>query len=404
MIEADYSTALALVLKYPIPDAENGPQTFVQDAVYLRDHLDNEGGKFLIVKYSGRAPSSEKASRISTPTLSPDRNIFRRRSPLPSAASFLKQQGGMEALLSGAAKGVLERGEKLGINQAVRDAMGEVKKNMQTLAAPPSHDRRSTDDSRWSLDDGRSMPSARRTVTAMETRNKQLAIMLEEALLDLRAISKSELPSSSSTDAVDLAIAKIQFVQVYLGDTSMPLPSQEHDKSTALRMPTMSRPSNTISKPTQDSLQEVVKQKAIQKPLPNDSMSKGQIRSSRDSVTITNQPAAEEPATDSQLVAANLVSRPQAPVPSRSTLAQSSFAWMLETEEEQTAAPATKPKVANTFTKSARRPTSGFNREKAAFLFGEETDELADSPRRPSIPTNPDEGFSLGTMKGPSKR
>jgi hypothetical protein len=41
----------------------------------------------------------------------------------------------MGELFQGAAKGLLDRGEKLGINQAVRDAVGEAKKNVSGISA-----------------------------------------------------------------------------------------------------------------------------------------------------------------------------------------------------------------------------------------------------------------------------
>ena len=157
MIEANYSFALMLLLKYPAPESPGGPQTFVDDATYLRDNFSAAGGAKIISKYSGKAPpllSSD--SRPSTPlgqTLGHKRNISRTKSPLPSPARFLQQQGGVEALFQGAAKGVFDRGERLGINKAVRDAVGEVKKNMQGLQTSrnSSTKRRPSDGMRWSL-------------------------------------------------------------------------------------------------------------------------------------------------------------------------------------------------------------------------------------------------------------
>ena len=57
VLEADYSVALQLLLKYPAPEAPHGPHTFVDDAVYLKDHLNFSGGTNLILK-NAHAPDS----------------------------------------------------------------------------------------------------------------------------------------------------------------------------------------------------------------------------------------------------------------------------------------------------------------------------------------------------------
>jgi TBC1 domain family protein 5 len=52
------------------------------------------------------------------------------------------------------------------------------------------------------------------------------------------------------------------------------------------------------------------------------------------------------------------------------------------------------PKPASPFLKSGRKPTSGPNREKAAFLFGEDG---AESSMLPPL-TDVDEGYKLGSI------
>jgi len=122
-----------LLLKYPSPSPLYGPSTFIEDAIFLRDNLHTTGGSTLITRYSGKTPQSFTPSRTSTPsdvTTSPRQRLLPRRSPLPSAASFLQQQGGVGELFQGAARGLLDQGERLGINKAVRDAVEEAKKNV----------------------------------------------------------------------------------------------------------------------------------------------------------------------------------------------------------------------------------------------------------------------------------
>ncbi len=397
-----------LLLKYPAPDPAHGPQTFVDDAVYLRDNFSATGGAKIVGKYSGRSPSID-LSRPETPlgqAPSHKRNLSRTKSPLPSPARFLQQQGGIEALFQGARKGVLDRGERLGINQAVRDAVGEVKKNMQGLQASRNNSasRRASDVMRWSLDEGRSVPASRASVTAMNNRNKKLARMLEQAMADLRMVTKSPNGDKEAyIEGIDLAIAKVEFVKVYLEDATMPLPEIPSSKGSSTGTPQQSvqdsleptnegvlgtsvlssraqtPPANTAIKPLRaspipDALPESVK-------ISKEESSEDQIPSIKFLVKESGPPDAELP------------SRPKAPVPTRSTIAQSSFSWMLE--PDTSSAPtlnSSPPKSSSPFLKSGRRP---LKREKAAFLFGEDGGES--STRLPSV--DAEEAFSLGAMK-----
>lgn len=131
-MDSNYSFALMLLLKYPPPAFPYGPKTFVDDATFLRDNLTPVGGAAIIEKYSDRSPPFySPPSTPSGQTTSPRQKLMRTKSPLPSPARFLQQQG-VGDLFQGAARGLLDRGERLGINQAVRDAVVEAKKNVST--------------------------------------------------------------------------------------------------------------------------------------------------------------------------------------------------------------------------------------------------------------------------------
>ncbi|KAE8451222.1 hypothetical protein EG329_004386 [Mollisiaceae sp. DMI_Dod_QoI] len=410
LIDANYSFALMLLLKYPSPEAPNGPKSFVQDATYLRDNFSSAGGANIISKYSGKSPPiSSSALRPSTPlgqALSPKRSAERTRSPLPSPARFLQQQGGVEALFQGAAKGVFDRGERLGINQAVRDAVGEVKKNMQGLQASRSTSARRTpsDTIRWSLDEGRSVPSPRATIAAINGRNQQLAIMLGQAMADLRAVSVSpDGDKDNYVKAMDVAIAKVEFVKVYLEDSTIPLPE---DSTHPARSPPTSAttphpppreplqvetPETPVSS-TAESAAENATIAALDTPLQPSPVLE---QSSKLGIAQIPSPAeSQEEATEP--VEEGLTIRPKAPVPTRSSIAQSSFSWMLEPDISP-ASRSSPPKSGSPFLKSGRRPTSGPNREKAAFLFGEDGGESNMLPLG-----TPEEGFNLGTIKSHS--
>jgi TBC1 domain family protein 5 len=329
----------------------------------------------------------------------------------------LQQQGGVEAILQGAAKGVLERGERLGINQVVRDAVGEVKKNMQGLSPSASVSRRSSDVVRWSLDESRAIPSAKKAIASIERRNKQLGGMLEDVLDDLRKVSLSGSDNTQkASEALDIAIAKVQFVQVYLEDSSIPLPVELYQNPSALKSP-LNSTSEPLA-PGQDSL-KIPKDKVSLGQATSDMMTSSKISVPWSSEILVDHLIRSPGDSDTSLLAAmdvstsskvssesggegpNNAQRPRAPIPTRSSLAQSSFAWMLEPEETSTSATKwTPPKTSSPFLGSARRPLNGTNREKAAFLFGNDTEDIDTKPRKLSAQSAEEEGFNLGTIKG----
>ncbi|KAF3769848.1 hypothetical protein M406DRAFT_21805, partial [Cryphonectria parasitica EP155] len=236
LLEADYTSALQLLLKYPAPEQPHGPHTFVDDALYLRDHYNTPGGSSIIMKYTGKMPSPVAEQRPSTPESKfPGLSLRSRaqgaRSPLSSPARFISQRGGVEALFQGAAKNVIERGEKLGINQAVRDAMGEIRRNMQDLRVSSGNNSRAdtpiTGQQGLFANGVLASPGSLQAPTAMllEQRNKQLAMLLDEAITSLKTLAAANLEDDKdkNLEAVEMAAAKAQFVKIHLEDSSLDL-------------------------------------------------------------------------------------------------------------------------------------------------------------------------------------
>lgn len=228
MLEADYSAALALLLRYPVPQHPHGPSTFVGDALYLRDNLLIDGGDHIILKYSRRAPETtvtrkvpKKVKRARTAEQAAAQKAL---SPGPSPARFIHEPGGIEAIIQEAARGVYSRGEKWGVTKALRGAV----QGLQSANSSP----RQPNGSRWSLDSGKlvfdSPTQLVAKIQALEQRNKSLAKLLENAMDELW-VQQKELPqkgNESVSDALSLAIAKVQFVQLYLENSTMPLPPE----------------------------------------------------------------------------------------------------------------------------------------------------------------------------------
>ncbi|GAB1320558.1 Rab-GTPase-TBC domain-containing protein [Madurella fahalii] len=423
LLEADYSVALQLMLKYPAPPPPHGPHTFVDDAIYLKNHLDAAGGVTLIFKYTGRSPtgtvaSSPAQSRTSTPSFHGFSGLRHRtlgaRSPLSSSSRILQQPGGVEALLQGAAKNVMEKGEKLGINQAVRDAMGEIRRNVQGFqeARGPARGGRSP-----FIDSRPAVSEHALAVTLIERRNRRLAAMLDESVTNLKMLAASGFHGEQEKhlETVEVAAAKIQFVKACLEDPSLDLPEEELPALTTL---TISAP-NEIRSPTValDTTPVVMTSSAVDEtrsalsspepaeqrntlpPVPEDPPTPQAVEKADkmdtdildgDASSLPKPELSPSPATPATGTGPSIstptpkapAERPQGPIPTRSTLAQSSFAWMLEPDTTISSSPR-----ASSFP-SSRSSSGGGNsgqrkrhnpgRERNAFLFGEVTADGAD--------------------------
>ncbi|KAI1633747.1 rab-GTPase-TBC domain-containing protein [Biscogniauxia mediterranea] len=406
LLNADYTVALQLLLKYPPPKAPHGPHTFIDDAIFLRDHLNSRGGNALIVKYTGRSPSLSAAdSRPDTPrSFGPSirRKVAGARSPL-SPSRFKPPPGGVEALFQGAAKGVLERGEKLGINQAVRDAMVEIRRNVQ--------------EAKSSMKSGRDLFSepgpnaaAMQAVAVMDQRNKRLAAMLDESVTTLKALAMSDLEDKEDMQGtLGVAAAKIQFVKVYLEDSTMDLPDENVDSTPHAADLTTTEDKKTSAEPPSEEVAAVSLNVPTKTDTPDsDDTASAPKASSPDPAPPTtrethNQNAAAGSAADPLGASSEVSPRAQPPkperplpIPTRSSIAQSSFAWMLEPNEPAASLSSpltttttttsttttssssfsskTKTLPASSFSSSSqrhKRPSSNANRERTAFLFGE---------------------------------
>lgn len=302
----------------------------------------------------------------------------------------MAQQSGVESLFQGAAKsvkGVLERGEKLGLNQAVRDAVGEFLRNMQASSEPRPW---AGAPKRMTGEEG-----AAAALVALERRNKQLAALLDETVVKLRAAATSRLDDEAQRlDLIQVAAAKIQFVQVYLSDSSLEMPrvdggsdkeadvdaakgEAEDGERTSGREAgaDQSSPSRTAHGTGQDS--DAHESKAAP---PTWDECEGRRPAAEQAAGVDGSPE---------------TARPAAPMPTRSALAQSSFSWMLEPGES---AASRRPAGAsqNPAPQHKKRSSSNASRERNAFLF---CDVAADA--RIKDAPNGDEMFGLETIRRP---
>ncbi|KAG5963581.1 hypothetical protein E4U57_006138 [Claviceps arundinis] len=412
LLEADYSVCLQLLLKYPSPEQPHGPHTFVDDAVYLRDHLDRAGGSSLIMKYTGKMPDygSEKMSSSSS------RNGGRTaRSRLSPPLRLMQQQPTVETFLQGAAKGanrMLEKGEKLGINQAVRDAVDEIRRNVQSFNEVRQAQRSSEEGTEIAeRGDG-----AVKALAAMERRNMQLASLLRDTVADLKTVTLSEdADKAKNLELIEVVAAKIQFVQIYLEDSSMDVPafeppvagsvlkSETEDASVQPTFPTeeaTKAPVDDTKNKPDESMTGVEKATILQAPdadVPalriNDHKSdsngvelgdvlpapNGTTTNIEDEDIVSRQPPElkipeHQPEPDGPEIT-SVPKRPAA-VPTRSTLAQSSFSWMLEPDESLPSRSTLKNGPISRPTRHKKRSSNHTGRERNAFLFGDVAGEV----------------------------
>jgi TBC1 domain family protein 5 len=385
LVAADTNEAFALLLRYPELTAP--AFTLIQDALYLRDHLTPQGGAEIITRYGKQAPSIEPDSapsvRVASP--SPPAGPRRSRQGVATSRSFVGQQGaGIEALLQGAAKNVLEKGSQWGVGKALRDAVGEVRKNVEAYQSsnvsgqttPRSGGREyrtpgQPNHRRLDIDREYSVNAAQR-VEELEKRNKNLGRMLESAVGELwehhreqnerHKTSDDDNGSKEAMETLSLAIAKVQFVQVYLDDSTIPLPVDEttEQAATATAAATLAVP-NPLSSERTSSAPPTTHPTPSQSASTATSINKSAPLSPRASSPPAPTPTAKPPAARS-LAATSLLA------PSRPQLTSSNFSWMLG--DESASSNFASGTAHSTFASDEKRRMRG-----KGFLFGDDDDD-----------------------------
>lgn len=240
VVEADHSEALQLLLRYPAPTAPDSPATLVQDAIFLDRNRTQQGGSDLISRRSGRRPRPVAADRGSPSRRPPALQLNQRRrdqnmspsmrsaaSPGLSAARFLSPQKNLESLFQEVSGNLQKRTEGWNMGKTLREA---VRRNMSGL--------QSTEDSpRTSLEGTAALSvepivsneteGLKRKLVLFERRNQALAKMMNEALEELRGLQQRSEPSerNPTEENLNVTLAKLQFVQVYLADSDIPIPT-----------------------------------------------------------------------------------------------------------------------------------------------------------------------------------
>lgn len=403
LLDTDYNGALTLLLRYPTPDEDLMPQTLVTDALYLREHMHAEGGSFLVLKYTGR-PLQPAGRPVTPPALQRNITAF---SGVNAAKAALSRPGlsptsrprqgrNIEAILQSTAKNIYARSESFGINKTIRSAVDEVHRKAQEIRDTQTPSPPAT----WRQRQPRTAQGfAMSRVKELEARNAQLSKLLEGAVGELWEYQKlaaetkpategsTQAGSGSDLEKLSVAIAKVQFVNVYLGDSSLPLPAEETAEESASLETAKAEPAPSLQAPPLEEKEAVPPASPTpQKPVseapaqPSQGASDNQLAdpstfddyeedvSSRPALlphepkapdnkasnTADSPPASATPAPKTHL------SPTSAPAPNRPPLAESSYSWMLGQD--------TPPS-------DARKPSPGFfedQRRNRGFLFGDE--------------------------------
>ena len=388
LMAADTNEAFALLLRYPEPATP--PYTFIKDALYLRDHLTPPGGAEIITRYGKQAPIIEPEPKFNArePSPSPSFISNRTRQSIGAPRSFVTQQGaGFEALIQGAAKNVLDRGSQWGVGKALRDAVGEVRKNVEAYqsatnsgqSTPRSGGREFRKPGQPSTAAASGRPTLERVHSAntfkkmeeLDRRNKSLAKMLEVAVGDLweyhrerdeaQKAKEDDEKGKEAMEALSLAIAKVQFVQVYLDDSSLPLPVDEATEQASTAQAAISLASPTPQSPMSSGQASSVPPLSLS----TTSQSTTPLRAnSRNPTPLSSRPTSPPART---LSPPSKLASTLSP-PSRPHLTSSNFSWMLG--EDSASSNFASGAAHSTFSSDEKRRMKG-----KGFLFGDDDDD-----------------------------
>ena len=322
-------------------------------------------------------------------TLQPQKALSPRLSP----ARILQNQGGIEGIIHEAAKGVYNQGERWGVTKALRGAV-------QGLQSGNNSPRRVPEKSRWSLDSGANVSESPKELVAkvqyLEERNKSLAKLLGKAMEELwiQQRDMKQKPNETAADVLSLAIAKVQFVQVYLENSTMPLPSDSlspeetsHDASldedVGLTTSSAGPPLYQLqSDGTSDEKSNSEGTHAVEILDPP-----GQRSAPAAAKPLPTTPKVGSPSKISGLLP---VSKP------RPALAQSSFSWMLGEDQQKSGFVSSSP-FSSSRSDGRRKVSQLFEDEK-----GEDSRNRRGSTSNRSGSDSDDDGdvFTTGTLRG----
>jgi len=236
VLKADYTGALSLLLRYPSPQPHE-PRGFIYDALYLEQNPTAERGSFIISKYSGKEP--ESAKRHSQSRLRPARRAYlwddftsSSGSNSPTQSLARNSPKSLETIFQDVSQGIQRRTESWGVAKAVRGAVTEARRNMQTMNYEPGLRTHNTGRRPSATLPPRIPKSPTATelglkaqIDRLEERNQELATALGDALKELYSqLGTTKELNPNTNNVVKQTLERAESVQSCLQDASLPLP------------------------------------------------------------------------------------------------------------------------------------------------------------------------------------
>ena len=388
LIEADYATAITSLTHADLTDGHDDPRSLVRDALVLDRQQNDLAAADLVERYSGLRPKVRANSdafnanlRVEHTPVRKMRTPQHRSSPAASPARFASSQKQLETIFQQVSGGIQSRTEGWNVSKAVRGAVGEVKRNMNNFQ--PTHSRQSSRDI-ISPGSGTSkqgvaadMQRLQRRLSDLDARNKAMAKMLDTALEELRSsrTSKSE-EATGGEEAFNIALAKIQFVSVYMSDSEIPIPPADvtinNEKEPPPEAVITTIPE--VSKQQKADPEEEPSLKAATETIPDTNSSQHAARLARQPPKISLGPAASLHKPDP---------------PTRPTLAESAFSFMLGENQHRSG-----------FVSSIAEPPSEQRRGSDANTAPKQlrAEDKAGKERKGSA--SKDDGFTMTSIRG----
>ena len=433
LVKTDYNNALSVLLHYPSLPTGQYPVSLAEDALKLRNSLDEDSGRAIIFKRTGRAPKIDKRPSPLTPGSSwsstKNRILPDPRSPhlLPPPRPNHQHSNSFEAVLQNAARSVYSSGERLGVNKAVKDAVGDVRRNVQSIGTDIRNRSHSGAASLASITEPEAK-SLQQRLDDLQLRNKSLAKMLEGAVGELwkqqkevvMSGGKEESEQNEQVKSFTMAIARVQLAQVYLDDPDLPLPEDEL-VSTANNQATEDRDVNEVlfsvnDYPPDVRVEEPPDNLAQSPPQASPGLEENLYQSSFAPLNASKAPQSTKAGTESTVTRSTLpktqnspdngqskdsvhsglreeVKKENNPTAIRPSLQESHFSWMLGQEQESTQRPKS---ASGPFQSSTNRPSSfrkGREHEANSFLFGDSAENGSSSSKEKGARTDKNDLF-----------
>lgn len=188
--------------------------------------------------------------------------------------------------------GLQKRTEGWNVSKAVRSAVGEVRRNMNHYQA--SHSRNSSANLAKI-----EKPDPQRKLEELQERNLMLAKMLEGAIQSLRSLKLTSLDDAEAEHGLNIALAKIQFVSMYLSNPDIPVPKGEPGQESRAATPVKQPANNKQNTPVEGEHDDEATDDPTSAPKPTApaAVTKAQVKASVD--TQTRKPAARPSLMDS---------------------------------------------------------------------------------------------------------